>query len=461
MEQTLASAMGELESCRTRLERLRAEKRCGVPLGEVERWCSSITTQLSAVGDSFAAKLEACNSMVRRRDAAIRQLHRQVQELTELGARASDSGQVSEPSSAAHAVGGPVGWPFSRNANTGSSTPATTDGAEDGRPVSRRFASDISDAESTPSILSTVRSGGLPSASPSSRSGQHLDEEKVSGGNPRPRRVAGSPSAEAAAREIQKGNARRGTTDAYALERAQHAQLRREVAHLRRGHVELVGQLRARDAQVEQLTAMIRELLAQRQIGLYKRQLNLQDTSLYALQEEILLDRNAPAGPPPAGGTAQGAHNGDRASRGARPLGGGASGASLVAATTERRTSRSGAGPGSRGSDGSNSAATGSFSGSLTGEARGRVSGASGASPAATLRRERSMSAAPYTPRGKLRDLVGHPTRVAVETPGARSSGRTTSAARVGAAVGRSTSVEVQDRTARRLRDGVAAARRR
>merc|ERR1719456_413525 len=81
--------------------------------------------------------------------------------------------------------------------------------------------------------------------------------------------------------------------EAYALERARHAQLRREVAHLRRGHVELVGQLRARDAQVEQLTAMIRELVAQRQIGLYKRQLHLQDTSLSALQEE-LLERVAP-----------------------------------------------------------------------------------------------------------------------------------------------------------------------
>jgi len=479
MEQTLASAMGELESCRMRLERLRAEKRCGVPLGEVERWCASITTQLSAVGNSVAAKLEACNSMVRRRDTAIRRLHRQVQELSELGTRVSDSGQVSEPCSAAQAVVGPVGWPFSRNANTGTSTPATTDGAEDGRPVGRRLASDISDAESTPSILSTVRSGGLPSASPSSRSGQHLDEEKTPGGIPRTRRVTGSPSVESAAREIQKLNARRGTTDAYALERAQHAQLRREVAHLRRGHVELVGQLRARDAQVEQLTAMIRELLAQRQIGLYKRQLNLQDNSLYALQEEILLDRNAPAGPrnagprnapasemlldrnAPVGGAAQSAPNGERSFRGARPLGGtSASGPSLMV-NTDRRTSRSGLGPGTRASDGGHSVASGSFPVSVAGETRGRVSGAAGAGPATSVRRERSMSAAPYTPRGKLRDLVGHPTRVAVETPGARSSGRTTSAARAGAAVVRSTSVEAQDRTARRLRDGVAAARRR
>lgn len=241
---------------------------------------------------------------------------------------------------------------------------------------------------------------------------------------------------------LQKVAARRGTTDAYALERAQHAQLRREVAHLRRGHVELVGQLRARDAQVEQLTAMIRELVAQRQIGLYKRQLHLQDNSLYALQEEMLLDR---ATQPPATGSlaSQSATNGDapRAARGVRPAGGStASGPSLMgAAGAERRTSRAGTGPAS--------------------ELRGRGGGAVSSSGApASLRRERSVSTAPYTPRGKLRDVVGHPTRVAVETPGVRSSGRTMSTARA-PAVGRSTSVE--DRAARRAREGAQAARRR
>merc|ERR1719502_2586462 len=99
-------------------------------------------------------------------------------------------------------------------------------------------------------------------------------DKSASGGNSRPRRAPRSAQADLS---LQKVAVRRGSTDTYALERAQQAQLRREVAHLRRGHVELVGQLRARDAQVEQLTAMIRELVAQRQIGLYKRQLNLQE----------------------------------------------------------------------------------------------------------------------------------------------------------------------------------------
>merc|ERR1719183_2682599 len=76
---------------------------------------------------------------------------------------------------------------------------------------------------------------------------------------------------------LQKCLARRSTGDSFTLERAQHAQLRREAAHLRRGQVELAGQLRVRDAQVEQLKAMIKELVQQRNIGMYARQLHLQE----------------------------------------------------------------------------------------------------------------------------------------------------------------------------------------
>lgn len=66
--------------------------------------------------------------------------------------------------------------------------------------------------------------------------------------------------------------------------------LRREVAQLRRRDNDLAGQLRAREQQVDQLTATLRELqlVTQRQIGLYKRQLHLKDNSLQALQEELM-----------------------------------------------------------------------------------------------------------------------------------------------------------------------------
>merc|ERR1719401_1658421 len=222
-----------------RLEKLRAERRSGVPIGEVERWCESIATQLAAIGNNLVVKFAACQKKVRSRDETIRRLHQQLQELT-----AAQAGQ------------GSVGWPFTRTSMGGSDSMG-------------QLPSDISDADSNPSILSTVRSGGLPNASPS----RHYDEDKMSpGGSSRPRR----PGSSLADPAVQKMAARRNSTDTGALDRAQHAQLRREVAHLRRGHVELVGQLRARDAQVEQLTAMIRELVSQRQKHLTKRQMHLQ-----------------------------------------------------------------------------------------------------------------------------------------------------------------------------------------
>jgi len=430
MEQALATAMGDLHGCRTRLERLRAENRIGVPLGEVECWCASITSQFSSFHDKLQAKFETCRSKVRARDETIRRLHRQVQELSSLNSAPACSSQAaSDRTPAVPLVTGAVGWPHSRT-STAPLVSSPPDGVEDAP------------------ILGTTRSGLRLNASPSGRAGSNGDEEKTASGPSRPRNKAGPSSVDPA---LQKVAARRGTTDAYALERAQHAQLRRENAQLRRGQVEVVGQLRARDAQVEQLTAMIRELVAQRQIGVYKRQLHLQDSALFALQEDVLLDRNAH----PAATASSTQPNGDqpRAARGARPVGGtSASGPSLLAASgNDRRTSRGGAAMGSR-SFGSGSADAGALS-----EMRGRGGGSSGVGlgSVAALRRERSVSAQPYTPRGKLRDVVGHPTRVAVETPGARSSGRTTSTAKVG----RSTSVE--DRTARRAREGMPNARRR
>eukprot|EP00425_Heterocapsa_triquetra_P033647 CAMPEP_0195112442 /NCGR_PEP_ID=MMETSP0448-20130528/99131_1 /TAXON_ID=66468 /ORGANISM="Heterocapsa triquestra, Strain CCMP 448" /LENGTH=91 /DNA_ID=CAMNT_0040149293 /DNA_START=9 /DNA_END=281 /DNA_ORIENTATION=+ len=53
---------------------------------------------------------------------------------------------------------------------------------------------------------------------------------------------------------------------------------------------DLAGQLRSKEAQVEHLTNTLRELqvVTQRQIGLYKRQLHLKDSSLQSMQEELM-----------------------------------------------------------------------------------------------------------------------------------------------------------------------------
>jgi hypothetical protein len=64
----------------------------------------------------------------------------------------------------------------------------------------------------------------------------------------------------------------------------------RREANLRRREVDLAGQVRIRDAQVEQLTATLHQLqtVTQRQIGLYKRQLHIKDNSLQALEEQLM-----------------------------------------------------------------------------------------------------------------------------------------------------------------------------
>mmetsp|Transcript_20625 Transcript_20625/g.45169 ORF Transcript_20625/g.45169 Transcript_20625/m.45169 type:complete len:502 (-) Transcript_20625:80-1585(-) len=78
-------------------------------------------------------------------------------------------------------------------------------------------------------------------------------------------------------RNALKGLTRRNGSDGgHSQERAQPMQVQREAAQqLRRGSTDLVGQLRTRDAQVEQLNAVIRELIQQRQQGVQKRQLNV------------------------------------------------------------------------------------------------------------------------------------------------------------------------------------------
>lgn len=233
---------------------------------------------------------------------------------------------------------------------------------------------------------------------------------------------------------LQKCLVRRAGNDALALERAHHAQLRREAAQLRRSHADLSGQLRVRDAQVEQLKTMLKEFVQQRSIGLYARQLHLQDGALCALHEEFQAGADV-----------------------ATPLPGAAAAAAVAAATAATAAAVGGSCPTVRTG---RSAATGGYpvSAAASGERRGSIKtlvggvAINGGTAAPRRDRDRSVSAAPHTPRGKLRDVVGHPTRVAVETPATRR--RTTSVAR---AIGRSTSAE--DRTARRPRggDGLAA----
>lgn len=121
--------------------------------------------------------------------------------------------------------------------------------------------------------------------------------------------VSGSVS-QAAASPQQQGQLRQARAR-DGPERVQIAHLRQEVAQLRRQNAELSEQVRARDMQVDNLTGMVREMQAttQRQLGQWRRQLNIRDDTLHAMQEELLLTRGGctPGGP---SGEAGGANRG-------------------------------------------------------------------------------------------------------------------------------------------------------
>jgi len=71
----------------------------------------------------------------------------------------------------------------------------------------------------------------------------------------------------------------------------------REAAQLKRRDVDLMGQIRSRDQQIEQLTSTMRDLqvVTQKQIGLYRRQLVLKYQELQAKQEELAQQVTVPA----------------------------------------------------------------------------------------------------------------------------------------------------------------------
>jgi hypothetical protein len=400
----LNSTVGDLQSCRIRLERLRAEKRSAIPIGEVEQWCESIAAQLAAIGNDLIAKLDLCRSKIRMRDETILRLHRQVHELSAL----------------CESSGIPIGQAGLQYPEVS----ATSGGARSMNSRSAGQLGSVGDIDSTP-LSSTSRNYV-----------RSPEAEKVpSGGSLRTRRAPGATSPDPA---FQKMLARRGSTDGGAVDKAKVAQDKREVQQLRRGHLELISQLQAKDAKIENLTAMIRDLASQRQMGQNKRHSLVQEEALHALQEDLVLEQASPPAPLGRLGPAAPASpttDGPRIARGMRNMSGNASGPSLI-----RRIARQ---------PGNASRVLTEVGVSSSTELRGRGGSNAGGSSGglAATRRERSISNAPYTPRNKLRDAIGLPTRVAVETPASRNSARTTSFARAVAA-NRSNSVE--DRNSRR-----------
>mmetsp|Transcript_41668 Transcript_41668/g.75647 ORF Transcript_41668/g.75647 Transcript_41668/m.75647 type:complete len:657 (-) Transcript_41668:91-2061(-) len=516
-----------------------------VPIKEVEQWISSLVTRISTLSDALEVRAKACQQQIRVRDETIRRLHRRLQAVgAELPTESSS--QIAGPASNPVASTVPATTRPPRAAPSSHVEPEVTrysPGAHDedaappqGGVLRVPSSAEMQEAVKAPAPLS-LTSSAREKMSPLSLRGLNT---ATAGGSLNSAREATAPgplirdsmsssgsaclSARRAPEQGQKTLSRRSSTEAYALERQQHVQLRREVASLRNRRDELQGQLRAKDGMVEQLTTMVRELVAQQKGGQHKRSqmgegtvgyvsspttliLNTntngnhgcndhpylqdvfrEDGSLRSLTEEevvepglqattrpsLVVSTNSAAperlvGQPQVAGPASPGGDGARSSRGPRLLPGagtavvpalmlssatGPSGCNAVSSTglmpgQERRTVRMAAGStaqaGQRQTDAERGRANAAAQGSIGMHTAGMHS-ASAAAVVAKKDRDRSVGAAPHTPRSKLRDAIGHPTRVAVETPATRR--RTTSSART---MGRSTSAE--DRTTRRVRD--------
>jgi len=239
----LAAAVGELRRWQGRCAELRVAQR-GVPVEEVERWCGFISEQLRHVAERLEEKLEAQRRNSRRKDETIRLLHHRLQQ--------------------------------AQLAN------CTPDEERHGEPLHRQPASEyIPELEAkegpeqhSPRIMKTAQAT-LAALCAAAAKGEDLS-------------AVGPPMPPPPPNPTSAHNRRANSFQVHP---------RREAAQLKRRDVDLMGQIRSRDQQIEQLTSTMRDLqvVTQKQIGLYRRQLVLKDLELQAKQDEIAQQAAAPA----------------------------------------------------------------------------------------------------------------------------------------------------------------------
>eukprot|EP00927_Polykrikos_kofoidii_P048478 TRINITY_DN4274_c0_g1_i9.p1 TRINITY_DN4274_c0_g1~~TRINITY_DN4274_c0_g1_i9.p1 ORF type:complete len:735 (-),score=124.17 TRINITY_DN4274_c0_g1_i9:121-2106(-) len=486
MKLAFTAAMEELQRCQSSCASLREESR-GVPVAEVETWCSSLGRHLEQMVDKLQEKLETHRTKSRAKDEAIRRLFKQLQDqrcAREIppqsapgSAQRSSSTEARRdllPESSPHdASGSPercedhlgdageaidAGMPLrSPRISVEESTPVKE--SEDVNVVIDCFDdqdlrcahAEVDGGEdvlrlATPLILP-------PEVSPAPAAHRNVHSNLVSDD----KRTAVVPRSR---RSTDVGSQK--SLNRQPAEKTQQAHLQRELAQLRRRDNDLGVQLRMRETQVEQLTATLNELQAvtQRQIRLYKRQLDLKDNSLQALHEKFSGHPPSAAAPSTAqsagcshAGNPAGSDTGNIRERGARrhPVQASSTTSSLsgVAQVAVGASSPvAGAGAGSVGI----ASASGSMSLAHAAAQEQRRRGRGGATPrvsdgdrgranvtwpAKKEPRDRSLGALPHSPWTKHRDVASHAhTQVAAEVslrrrtsqPGSRSFGRSTSA---------------------------------
>jgi len=331
-------AMEELQRCRGTCASLREEKR-GVPAAEVEQWCASLSTHLGEIAERLSVKLEAHRKKAKAKDETIRRLYKLLQERDLAADNASPSA-----SSAASAQRSPAGSKGRRGmlhespASARGTTPpgnAAANASPSRRAGLQGSTSDLArtfrgqhDNDADDARSQTPR-GAMQGLLPDSDVtldpegayivGDGMDENEDMamlattppvghGSEVAASKRATSPSLGPSAsartsskmgREDKQLTAARGrrAPDPATQKTLRQAGGVAPASARRRGEPDAVHQLRVKEAQVEQLTEALHDLsqVTQRQIGLYKRQLQLKDNSIHTLQDKLMQEAPATA----------------------------------------------------------------------------------------------------------------------------------------------------------------------
>eukprot|EP00927_Polykrikos_kofoidii_P048475 TRINITY_DN4274_c0_g1_i6.p1 TRINITY_DN4274_c0_g1~~TRINITY_DN4274_c0_g1_i6.p1 ORF type:complete len:551 (-),score=103.68 TRINITY_DN4274_c0_g1_i6:121-1671(-) len=476
--------MEELQRCQSSCASLREESR-GVPVAEVETWCSSLGRHLEQMVDKLQEKLETHRTKSRAKDEAIKRLFKQLQDqrcASEIGippqgapgsAQRSSSTEARRdllPECSPHHASGSLERREDHLGNAGQAIDASMPPRSPRSPVAgctlveesedvnvvidgfddQGFRGELAQIDGGEDELHLATPLTLPPEVSQHRNvhANLVSDDKRTAVVPRSRRSTDVGSQKSLNRQP--------------AEKTQQAHLQRELAQLRRRDNDLEVQLRMRETEVGQLTDALNELQAvtQRQIRLYKRQLDLKDNSLQALHEKFSGHPPSAAAPSTAqsagcshAGNPAGSDTGNIRERGARrhPVQASSTTSSLsgVAQVAVGASSPvAGAGAGSVGI----ASASGSMSLAHAAAQEQRRRGRGGATPrvsdgdrgranvtwpAKKEPRDRSLGALPHSPWTKHRDVASHAhTQVAAEVslrrrtaqPENGSFGRSTSA---------------------------------
>lgn len=284
---------------------------------ELENWVQQVHGQLNEIMDVTSAKLSQCRARMAEKDEVIKRLHWRLQSYEcQSGQLLSGGGGTNPRTPQRRGTRGSVGGAPAAGIARGIDAPCSPTGVTG----SRATRASLEGSSASSSVAAVPARAGSPLAGAQGRA------LRAARDNPQ--------------RDVREQTREKG-------DQSQMGYLRQEVAQLRRRNSELVAQVRQRETQMDGLTNMIKEMqvTAQRQSGLFKRQLHLRDDTLLQMQEELLATRTTTTSTPPGSvsstappGAPRQAELDASANRGAAQMNGVVSGTGGAVSSTTRRT---------------------------------------------------------------------------------------------------------------------------